>query len=75
MYEPTHGYTFGTPLISAKHSLASYPSLLKKAGYHTGFIGMFGVAIRQEERKQMFDPIGRGPYFKKQPDGSLRHET
>ena len=78
LYERTHGYTFGTPPVSEKHSLASYPALLKKAGYRTGFIGKFGVGIRQEERKQMFDlfhPIGRGPYFKKQPDGSLRHET
>jgi len=58
--------------------LASYPALLKKAGYRTDFIGKFGVGIRQEERKQMFDlfhPIGRGPYSKKQPDGSLRHKA
>ena len=78
LYERTHGYTFGTPPVSEKHSLTSYPALLKKAGYRTGFIGKFGVGIRQAERKQMFDlfhPIGRGPYFKKQKDGSLRHET
>jgi len=51
LYECTHDYTFGTPPISEKHSLASYPALLKKAGYRTGFIGKFGVGIRQEERK------------------------
>ena len=51
LYERTHGYTFGTPPISEKHSLANYPALLKKAGYRTGFIGKFGVGIRQEERK------------------------
>ena len=38
----------------------------------------FGVNVQQTDRKAMFDffhPIGRAPFFKPQPDGSLRHES
>ena len=51
---------------------------MRGAGYRTGFIGKFGVNIAQADRESMFDsfqPIGRNPYLKKQPDGSLRHES
>ena len=78
LHERTHGYTFGKPAVSAAHTAASYPALLKKAGYRTGFIGKFGVRMAKGATEAMFDmysPHGRGPYFKKQPDGSLRHET
>jgi len=78
LHERTHGFTFGTPPISAEHTAASYPVLMRKAGYHTGFIGKFGVRVPRGATGQMFDyykPHGRGPYFKKLPDGSTRHET
>ncbi len=78
LHERTHGYTFGKPAVSEKHTAASYPVLLKKAGYRTGFIGKFGVRMAKGATSAMFDmysPHGRGPYFKKQPDGSKRHET
>ena len=78
LYERTHGYTFGTPPISSSHMSNSYPTLLGKAGYRTGFIGKYGVNTEGEPESGMFDffkPHGGAPYFKKQPDGSLRHET
>ena len=78
LHERTHRFTFGTPPIRQEHSAASYPALLRKAGYQTGFIGKFGVHVAKGMTGEMFDsfrPHGRGPYFKKQPDGSLRHET
>ena len=78
LYERSHRFTFGTPPISAKMTGESYPALLRKAGYRTGFIGKFGVKIERGEREKMFDffvGIGRGPYLKKQKDGSLRHES
>ena len=78
LHERTHGYTFGKPAVSEKHTAASYPVLLKKAGYRTGFIGKFGARMAKGATSAMFDmysPHGRGPYFKKQPDGSKRHET
>ena len=78
LYERTHQFTFRTRPIDSRFSQASYPVLLRKAGYKTGFIGKFGVNVLQQDREAMFDsfqPIGRAPFFKKQPDGSLRHES
>jgi arylsulfatase A-like enzyme len=78
LHERTHRFTFGTPPILKEHAAASYPALLRKAGYRTGFLGKFGVQVPAGAKEEMFDsfrPMGRGPYFKKQPDGSQRHET
>ncbi|MFC1726300.1 sulfatase, partial [candidate division KSB1 bacterium] len=78
LHERTHGYTFGTPPIRKVHASKSYPALLREAGYRTGFIGKYGVKTEGEPESNMFDffkPHGGYPYFKKQPDGSLRHET
>jgi len=78
LVERTHRFTFGTPPIRDDHVATSYPVLLRKAGYRTGFIGKFGVKAGKTGRQVMFDyfkPIGRSPYFHKQPDGTLRHET
>ena len=78
LHERTHRFTFGTPPIRADHAAASYPVLLRKAGYRTGFIGKFGVGVARGMKGEMFDyfkPHGRNPYHKKQPDGSTRHET
>ncbi len=77
LYERTHEYTFGRPPIRAQHGAASYPASLKKAGYQTGFVGKFGVnsVTRPDTLFDRFQRIGRGPYFKKQKDGSTRHET
>jgi len=77
-WERTHGFTFGTPPIPEPASDNSYPAALRRAGYRTGFIGKFGVAVHRGAREKMFDvfiPLNRSPYFKKQPDGSLRHLT
>jgi len=48
LYERTHGYTFGTPPLSAAHMAKSYPALLRAAGYRTGFIGKYGVRTEGE---------------------------
>jgi len=77
LVERTHGYTFGRQPLQEAHIAASYPAVLRRAGYRTGFLGKFGVSARSGPQ-QMFDvfrPLGRNPYLKKQPDGSLRHET
>ncbi|MBN2293010.1 MAG: sulfatase [Pirellulales bacterium] len=78
--ERTHGYTFGKPPVSRAHVATSYPAVLRRAGYRTGMIGKFGINVADGKKSinEMFDffrPIGRNPYFKKMPDGSLRHET
>lgn len=79
LYERSHKYTFGMPPISAEQIAASYPAVLKQAGYRTGFVGKFGVSVPpQSEQKVMFDsfvPLNRNPYFKPQPDGTKRHLT
>jgi arylsulfatase A-like enzyme len=78
LHERTHGYTFGKPPIPADYTGTSYPALLRQAGYRTGFIGKFGVGVTDGAKDEMFDaftPLNRNPYFHKQPDGSLRHET
>ncbi len=85
LYERTHGYTFGKPPISRRHALASYPALLRKAGYRTGFIGKFGVNLekpaggdaRGKTTDEMFDSFSAfsGPGFKKQADGTMRHTS
>ncbi len=74
LHERTHGYTFGKPAVSEKHTSASYPFLLRKAGYRTGFIGKYGVNMSGGGAK-MFDSFKAfsGPRFVKQPDGSKRH--
>ncbi len=78
LHERTHKFTFGTPPISKAHTQESYPAMLRKAGYKTGFVGKFGVGVEKGEREVMFDffkPLNRSPYFKKQADGTLRHVT
>ena len=76
LHERTHKYTFGTPPISKPHSEASYPAILKQAGYRTGFVGKFGVSVGKGGAENMFDvfkPLNRNPYHKLQDDGSRRH--
>jgi len=78
LYERTHGYTFGTPPIRKAHTSRSYPALMREAGYRTGFIGKYGGATEGSKESELFDffkPHGGNPYFKKQPDGTTRHET
>ena len=89
LYETGHGFTFGTPPLEADELAASYPALLRQAGYRTGFFGKFGVAIADQVQgrglngsgpwqDRMFDEfaaINRNPYFKTQPDGTLRHTS
>ncbi len=78
LWERSHKYTFGTPPIAEKMVHESYPAALRRAGYRTGFVGKFGVKMAGGGTKQLFDyfrPLGRNPYFHKQPDGSKRHVT
>ena len=75
LYERTHKFTFGTPPIAKKFIVQSYPAILKKNGYKTGFVGKYGVSADQNEMFDYFKPLNRAPYFKKQPDGTKRHVT
>jgi arylsulfatase A-like enzyme len=78
LYERTHRYTFGTKPIAREHTAISYPQLLRKAGYRTGFVGKFGVGVPPGVEKEMFaslTPLDRTPYWKKQADGTEKHLT
>ncbi|NNF43967.1 MAG: sulfatase-like hydrolase/transferase, partial [Phycisphaerales bacterium] len=78
--ERTHRYTFGTPPLARRFGEASYPHRLRAAGYHTGFVGKFGVSVAggAETIAGMFDtfvPVARTPAMTTREDGSTRHFT
>ena len=56
-----------------------YSDILRSHGYRTGFFGKWHAKMpagyQKEDHFDEFEAIGRNPYYKKQPDGSLRHET
>ena len=54
LYERTHDYTFGKQPLSNQYMMESYPYLLRKAGYQTGFVGKFGVKVNQGIEDSMF---------------------
>lgn len=53
LHERTHQYNFHSKPISEKIAKHSYPYLLRKAGYKTGFYGKLGVHIENVE--SLFD--------------------
>ena len=75
LHERTHGYTFGKAPVSSNYTLNSYPALLKRSGYRTGFIGKYGC--RMENDGEMFDyrKVVAGPGYLGQPDGSKLEST
>jgi len=77
-YERKHRYRVKAGPLNPELCESSYFAVLKGAGYRTGHLGKEHVNISNESAEAMFDvrrKIGRKPYFKKQPDGSERHET
>jgi len=65
LYERTHNYTFGKPPLDDQYMFQSYPYLLKKAGYQTGFVGKFGVKVSEGILDSMFHSsvVTWYPYF------------
>ncbi len=74
LYERTHNYTFGKPKLNNAYMHNSYPYLLRKAGYRTGFVGKFGVKVNDGMVDSMFNSsvITSYPYFK-EVDGKQVH--
>jgi len=54
-YERTHTYTFTKPPLARAFTDTSFPVRLRQAGYRTGFVGKFGVAVEQDVQAEMFD--------------------
>ncbi len=77
MHERRHGYTFRTPPVRADLAARSYPVLLRRAGYVTGFVGKLGVRTEPGWVEEAFDrcDVLHMPYRKTLPDGLQRHLT
>jgi choline-sulfatase len=77
------GRSYGTPSNpeQAREDAVEelYSDILRDTGYRTGYFGKWHAKMpkgyRQQEHFDEFEAIGRNPFYKKQPDGSLRHET
>ncbi|HWA97303.1 MAG TPA: sulfatase-like hydrolase/transferase, partial [Pirellulales bacterium] len=67
------------PTVRAEALATSYPLQLRKAGYRTGFFGKWHLiepaGFDPAAMYDVFEKIGRNPYFKTLPDGTGRHET
>jgi arylsulfatase A-like enzyme len=75
--ERTHRYTFKTPPLGGRWVQASFPRLLRNAGYRTGYVGKFGVNTTAGATKLLYDEFvaTAPPYWKDRPDGTRRHLT
>ena len=77
------GRSYGTPdnpeQTRADAAQTLYSDLLREHGYRAGFFGKWHAKMprgyKAADHFDEFEPIFRNPYYKKQPDGSLRHET
>jgi len=75
LYERKHHYTFEQPPLTKKLISKSYFTLLKKAGYYSGYLGKFGVKFENNIQKELFDvyhPYKRDFYFRL-TDGATKH--
>ena len=56
-----------------------YSDILRDNGYRTGYFGKWHAkmpkSFKKEDHFDEFQAIGRNPFYKKQADGSIRHET
>ena len=77
------GRSFGTssnPDTATPAAVAIlYSDLLRENGYRTGYFGKWHAKMprhyKREDHFDEFEAIGRNPFYKKQSDGSFRHET
>lgn len=76
MYERKHAYTFTKPPFEPELLQMTYPYLLRKSGYHTGFIGKLGVQFEKGWVDSLFDyaHLDAYPYWK-EVDGRRIHLT
>jgi len=77
------GRSYGTKenpeQVSPENARAFYTDVLRQAGYRTGHYGKWHTKLPKggmpSDHFDAFEEIGRNPYFKRLPDGTLRHET
>lgn len=75
----THTIPDAMPKVRPESLRQTYPALLRAAGYRTAHFGKWHLqeppGFVREQPYEVFEAIGRNPYFKDMPDGSKRHET
>lgn len=77
------GRTYGTPdnpeQARADAVDTLYTDILRDNGYRTGFYGKWHAKMpkgyQPKDHFDEYEAIFRNPFYKEQPDGSLRHET
>ncbi|MDF1824623.1 MAG: sulfatase-like hydrolase/transferase [Verrucomicrobiales bacterium] len=77
------GRSYGTPGDPEKAKPEAvetlYSDILRENGYRTGYFGKWHAKMPKgydpADHFDEFEAIGRNPFYKEQPDGSLRHET
>jgi len=77
------GRSYGTPSnpeqARADAVETLYADILRQNGYRTGYFGKWHAKMpkgyKNADHFDEFEAISRNPFYKKQPDGSLRHET
>ncbi len=78
-YMHRHGIEGFVTSFSDSAWAETYPALLKKAGYKTGFIGKFGVGEESDMPKETFDYWkgfgGQGYYENEDDEGNFIHLT
>ena len=80
-YERRHQCNFNTGCLKRSFLEKSYPVLLRRNGYYTGFIGKYGVGDgkREVEGPDLFDCwfgfYGQGEYFSKDRPGKHLNEV
>lgn len=77
------GRSFGTPSnpeqASEEAARELYSDILRAHGYRTGYFGKWHAKMprgfQREAHFDEFQAISRNPFYKRMPDGTLRHET
>lgn len=71
--ERSHGCNFYYRTLAPEAWAESYPVRLRQAGYRTGFVGKFGVAVGGQHKPAndftVFRPFAEGNYFPQGKDG------
>ena len=75
-----HYGTSGNPEQARADAVETlYSDILRENGYRTGYFGKWHAKMpkgyKKEDHFDEFEAIGRNPFYKEQPDGTLRHET
>ncbi|WP_047419484.1 sulfatase [Cellulophaga sp. Hel_I_12] len=79
-YESKHGINDFFTSFTKEDFDSTYPALLKKNGYRTGFVGKYGVGNPKDQPKEAFNfwavtPLHQPNYENKDKDGNYIHYT